>query len=417
MPSGGPPAASTVRRSRLTERHVLALGLAMSGAFVALAMIAAAAAAIGGGSTWVALHLAMAGAATVAIGTFMPHFGVTLAGTRPSFSPMRLATLLLLAAGSMLVVAGVTWSLGAAPIGAGTTLVLVGLAGVGAHTFAPLRDPLARRHHVVSATYGLALVELAAGVVVGALGAIGVGAVVSNWGLVRPVHAWLTLFGAISLTILGTLVYLAPTVMGARIRAGWDLGLAVAGIGIGPLVVVAGFLLDARPAAVGGMALTAAGGMGQIGYVVDAWRRRGPYTSEHDWRSVAVGHLMAGPAWFLAAAVVALIGMIAGLPLSGWTIGLLALPLTAGWMLQELVGSWTHLAPSVTPGGPDRHTRQRRIMAVAARTRVVAWNVALAVTWIGLAAAVRPLAVAGGVVLVVTIGVSVTLLGKALVGR
>jgi len=417
MPSGGPPAASTVRRSRLTERHVLALGLAVSGAFVLLAVCATTLAFLGSGSTWAALHLAMAGAATVAIGTFMPHFGVTLAGTRPAPSPMRLATLGLLAAGSAVVVGGVTAGLGGLVIAAGSALVVAGLVGVGVHTFAPIRDPLARRHHVVSATYGLALVELAVGVVVGALGAAGVAAVVSNWALVRPVHAWLTLFGAISLTILATLVYLAPTIMGARIRAGWSLVLAVSGFAIGPLVVIAGFLLDARPLVLAGMSVTLVGAIGQVAYVVDAWRRRGPYTSEHDWRSVAVGHLMAGPAWFAATVVAALVVIARGAPLAGWSIGLLALPMTAGWMLQELVSSWTHLAPSVTPGGPELHARQRRVMAVAARTRLVAWNVALGLTWLGLALGIQPVAVAAGLVLATTVIGSVVILGRALALR
>lgn len=417
MPSGGPRAAPTVHRSRLTERHVLALGLAMSGIFVLLAIGAAALAAIGSGSTWTALHLAMAGAATVAIGTFMPHFAVTLSGTRPAPSPIRLATLLLLAAGSAVVVAGVTFGLGAGVIGIGTALVVIGLVGVGVHTFSPMRNPLARRHHVVSATYGLALAELAAGVIVGGLGAAGVGAVVSNWALVRPVHAWLTLFGAISLTILATLVYLAPTVMGARIRAGWELMLAVVGIAGGPLVVICGFLFDARAVVIAGAALTAAGAIGQIGYVVDAWRRRGPYTSEHDWRSVAVVHLMAGPAWFAAAAVVALIGFVSDGRLAGWSIGLLALPMTAGWMLQELVGSWTHLAPSVTPGGPELHARQRRVMAVAARTRLVTWNVTLVVLWVALSLGAQPVAMLAGLTLAATILFSVSILGRALALR
>lgn len=396
---------------------MLALGLGLSASFVLAAIVAAVLTATAGGSSWVALHLAMAGAAVVAIGTFMPHFAVTLAGTRPSASRRRLAVLLVLATGGALVVGGVVVSAGSSVVLLGTVLVLLGLSGVAMQTLAPLREPLARRHHVVTGTYVLALAEMAAGVALGGLGAAGVGSVVAAWATLRPAHAWLTLFGGVSVTILGTLVYLAPTVMGARIRASWSLAVAVIGMGLGPLAAVAGFAFDARPVVIGGMALTVVGGLGQVAYVVDAWRRRGPYTSEHDWRSVVVVHITAGTAWFVVASAAALVGMIGARSTVGWSIGLLALPLVAGWMLQELVGSWTHLAPSVTLGGPVQHARQRRLMAVAARTRLVAWNVGLAVAWLGAWLGARPLAALGGGLVAVVVVVSVILLGRALLVR
>jgi hypothetical protein len=405
-----------VRRPTLTERHVLALGLGMSGAFVLAAATAAVGAVANGSSTWAALHLALAGAATVAIGAFMPHFAVTLSGTRPAAPQWRLASLGLLAAGSAIVVAGVT-VLGRPWPTIGTALVVAGLVWVAAHVLAPLREPLARRHHVVTAAYVVALVELALGVVIGGLGAAGATLVISSWDLVRPAHAWLTLFGAVSLTITATLVYLAPTVLGARIRAGWELGAAVIGIGIGPSVVAVAFVLDSRAGVIGGVAITLVGAVGQVAYGLDSLRRRGPYTSEHDWRSVAVGHLLLGPVWLAAALAIALADLLGGRVLSGWTLGLLALPVVAGWMLQELVGSWTHLAPSVTPGDPAVHARQRRVLAVAARTRLVAWNAGLAAVWIGLAAGLMVLVAIGGVAFGATVVVSVVLLLRSLTIR
>src|SRR5688500_19784081 len=106
MPSGGQPLAAE-RRPRLTERHVLALGVSASGLFVLAAALTAVSTVAGRGSSWAALHLALAGAATVAIGTFMPHFAITLAGTRASPSPQRLASLVALGLGSLAVVLGV----------------------------------------------------------------------------------------------------------------------------------------------------------------------------------------------------------------------------------------------------------------------------------------------------------------------
>jgi hypothetical protein len=417
MPPRGRQAAAADPSPRLTERHVLALGLASSAAFVLAAAIFGAWTIASGGSAWSTLHLALAGAAMVAIGAFMPHFAVTLAGTRPALSVARLMTIAALTLGGALAVAGMT-ILGPSMAVVGTLLTLLGLAGVAVHTLAPLRDPLARRHTVVTAAYGLALFELAVGVALGGAVAAGSTLVVSEWATLRPAHAWVTLFGGVSLTITATLVYLVPTVLGARIRPSPALVAAVAGIGLGPPLTAVGFVLDERAAVLLGVGICLLGALGQLVYIVDCHRRRGRFTSEHDWRAVVTGHLLAGPAWFAAAVAVTLAELVAGRAVSGWSIGLLALPLIAGWMLQELVGSWTHLAPSVTPGDPVTHARQRRILAALSRTRLVAWNVGLAALWAGLAAGVPALSVPGGVALAVLIGASVILLARALtVGR
>lgn len=414
--SPGRSAPATTIPARLTERHVLALGLVAAGVFVVGAAVTAAVGLAQGTGVWAALHLALAGAATVAIGTFMPHFSVTLAGTRPAPSGQRLASLGLLAAGALLAVLGITvldgrWA------GAGSAVMLAGLGIVAWHTYSPARDPLARRHTVVVLAYGLALAELAAGIVLAGLASMGVGAVAAEWAVLRAAHAWLTLFGAVSVTIFATLVYLAPTVLGARIRVSKALAVGVAGILAGPLLATAGFVLEAVPIAVTGTSITLAGALGQLGYAVDAYRRRGPFTTEHDWRRVAIGHLVAGPAWFLAAVAVATGELLLGRPLAGWSIGVLAVPMVAGWMLQELVGSWTHLVPSVTVGDAASHARQRRVLAVASRTRLVAWNAGVGLAWIGIVIG-GPLA-AGGLALVGgALVASLILLARALtIGR
>jgi len=407
------PAAEPADGPRLTERHVLALGLGISAAFVAAAAAVAIVAIVNDGNFWATIHLALAGAATVAIGAFMPHFAVTLAGTRPAAPVERLAALGLLAVGASGAVVGVT-IIGGPMAAAGSLAVAAGLLLVAWHTFAPLRDPLARRHHVVALAYGVALLELAAGVVLGCLGALGVPAVVSAWATLRPAHAWLSLFGAVSLTIFGTLVYLAPTVLGARIRAGAGLFAGSAGMLVGPPLTVLGFVLDATPIVIAGMAVTLGGAIGQVAYVLDAHRRRGPFTSEHDWRRVAVEHLTAGTLWFAAAVAAALVQLLAGKAVAGWSLGSLAIPLVAGWMLQELVGSWTHLAPSVTPGTAASHAAQRRILAVASRSRLAAWNVGVGLAWLGLGLDAAAPAAVGLVLLAAAVLGSVVLIVRAL---
>lgn len=402
--------------ARFTERHVLALGLVLAGTFVVAAVVAAAWSLAADGSPWAAMHLALAGAALVAIGTFMPHFAVTLAGTRPATASRRATALALLAGGATAVVAGMLGGVGSMAAG-GALAVLGGLVIVTMHTFAPLREPLARRHPIVSLVYGLALLELATGVTLGGMAVLGVPAVVGAWATLRPAHVWLNLFGAVSLTIFGTLVYLAPTILGARVRGGAGLALGTTGMLIGPLLTVIGFALEARSLAVVGMAVTLTGALGQMAYVVDTYRRRGRFSSEHDWRRVSIGHLFGGAGWFALAVGAAAVDVVAGRELAGWSIGALAVPLIAGWMLQELVGSWTYLVPAVTPGDAPRHAHQRRLLAVAARARIVAWNAGVGLAWVGLAWEIGPSTVAGAMLIGAAALGSVVLLGAALTAR
>jgi hypothetical protein len=412
VPAGG-AAAGRDRIGSLTERHVLSIGLALAGTFVAVAVVAAAVSLARGGSPWAAIHLAMAGAATVAIGTFMPHFAVTLAGSQPRPVGERLAALGCLAVGAAAVVIGVSLVGGwLAVLGAGG--MLVGLGIVGFHVVAARRDPLARRHPVVTLTYSGSLLLLAAGVTIGALGASGLPFVLGAWAQLRPAHVWLALFGAVSLTIFATLVYLAPTVLGARIRMSPWLVAGLGGMVVGPPVAALGFALDLRGVVTLGIGLTAVGAIGQAGYVADCLRRRGRFTSEHDWRRVAAGHLAAGPAWFAAAVLAALTGILDGGPVAGWSIGALAIPLLAGWMLQELIGSWTHLVPAVTPGDAVGHARQRRVLAAGSRSRLAAMNVGVAAAWLGAASGQTPLLAPGAALIVGVALASVWLLFRSL---
>jgi hypothetical protein len=415
MPAGGSTAGRSPA-SRLTERHVLALGTAVSALFVTAAAIVTARAILGNGSAWAALHLALVGGATVAIGTYMPHFAVTLSTSRPAPPLARLAALALLALGAAAVVAGMT-ILGPVATLAGAGLAVLGVVGTAILTILPARNPLARRHPVATWSYLVALLELAVAMTIGAAGAIGVPEITGAWGSLRPTHAWLALFGAVSLTIFATLVYLAPTILGARIRPSPLLVLGLAGMAAGPIIAATGFAADLRPVVVAGIATTLAGGLGQAGYALDTYRRRGRFTSEHAWRRVSVVHLLAGTGWFVAAVGVALGGVLVDSSLAGWSLGPLAVPMVVGWMLQELVGSWTYLVPSVTPGGPDRHAAQRRVLAPLSRARVIAWNVGVGLAWVGLAVGATAFAAAGVGLLGGTVLFSLVTLARSLVAR
>jgi nitrite reductase (NO-forming) len=374
--------AAAPASSRLTERVVLQIGVALAASFLLLSIVAGFVP-LRGLHGWVAIHLALAGATTVAIGTFMPHFGVTLGGTRAQPAPLRLAGVLTLYVGMLGVALGrplVSDSLAAASGG----VVLAGLAITAWNTFAPMRAGLTRRHPIVQITYGVALADLTVGATLAILFLSHVGVVLSAWVGLKPAHVWLNVFGFVSLTITGTLIYLYPTMLGARIRPQPAMAIAVVGLMAGPPLAALGEALRLTPLAIVGASVALLGAVALLVYGVDTWRRRGPFAFDRAWHDLAARHGLAGMAWL----VVTLAAMLGGLLRDGaavprWTIGVAAVPLIAGWALQELVAAWGHLLPAVGPGDMSVKARQRDLLSRFATARVVGWNVGLAVLWAG----------------------------------
>jgi nitrite reductase (NO-forming) len=354
-------AAAAHARPSLDERGVLRVGLAISAAYLLAALVVAllSAPAI----PWSTLHLALAGASMVAIGTFMPHFGVTLAGAAPSAAGLRLAGIVLLAVGAGLVVAGVALGPTAlAYVGAGA--IWGGLAVTAWTTFAPARNPLARRHPLAQLAYAVALVEVAVGIGLPVLLLMGWGPVAGTWPGFKAAHVWLNLFGFVSLTIVATLVYLYPTIAGARIRMHPSLLLMVGGTVTGAPLAAAGSALDLMPVAALGAAAAVAGAVGQLVYAVEILRRRAGWTTDLAWHRLTIGHITAGMAWYLAALVAVLVGMLRDGPApDGWTLGAVALPLVGGWAVQVLVGTASHLLPAMVTTRPAVRSSQRVLLA------------------------------------------------------
>ena len=256
MEVGGAPAPSA-RRGGLDERTVLRTGIALAAAFVVAALVAFSTPAVRQGH-WAGIHLSLAGAALVAIGAFLPHFAITLSGSRPEPAPLRLAGVVSLAAGATLVVAGVLAGLVPLTVG-GATLLWLGLGITAWTAFRPRREPLARRHPVVRLAYATALLDVAIGILLPVLLVLGWEPAVAGWTRLKPAHVWLNLFGFVSLSIVATLVYLYPTILGARIRASAALPLLVVGMVGGPPLVALAAVLGSDPLAVGGGALTLVG--------------------------------------------------------------------------------------------------------------------------------------------------------------
>ena len=225
-------------------------------------------------------------------------------------------------------------------------------------------------------------------VVVGGLGAAGVPGVIEAWDRLRPMHAWLGLFGAISLTIFATLVYLVPTVVGARIRAGWSLRPCLHRDRARPrrLTEPDGRFRRRDPRGRrGGHGADGPRRAGQLGYIIDCVRRRGTFTGELDWRRVAVvtrcqarcgSRLRASPRSSASSVAARSPG------------GRLACS-SCPWWRAGCSKSSSDRGPisfrRSTPGDPARHARQRSQSAFAGRARLVAWNAGLALLWLGAA--------------------------------
>ena len=415
-PFGLLPATGSVaggRQPRLDERFVLRFGLMLSAGFVTVAIAAFALPSVVHGQ-WAGLHLALAGAAMVAIGTFMPHFGATLAGSVAEPASLRLGGVLALAAGAAFVVIGVvSRAVGVTVSGAG--LLWLGLTITAWATLRPGLRPLARRHPIAQLAYAVALLDVAIGISLPVLLLLGWEPAVAGWAHLKPAHVWLNLFGFLSLTISATLVYLYPTIVGARIRATPSLALMVGGGVVGPPLVAAGAIIGAPAVAVVGAGITLAGAAGQVAYALEAWRRRGRWTTDAGWHRLTAGHLSAAMAWYLVAVATAALGIANDGPAPAvWSLGALAVPLVAGWSLQVLVGAWTHLLPAVGSTDPARRAHQRSVLGTAASPRLVAWNAGALLGWVGFATGVFPLAVAGMALFTAAAAVVIGLLLRAL---
>ena len=96
--------------------------------------------------------------------------------------------------------------------------------------------------------------------------------------------------------------------------------------------------------------------------------------------------LVAGVAWYvigIALATGRLAAFAIGAAPDGWSTPLVAAPLAVGWVVQVLIASWTHLLPSIGPGDPPAHARQRTVLGRWAVPRLAALNLGTALLAIG----------------------------------
>ncbi|HEY3336202.1 MAG TPA: hypothetical protein VGK16_13300 [Candidatus Limnocylindrales bacterium] len=404
---GAPPFRPGPRRA--DDRRVAVASVVIAAAFLALAGLAAVARPLlgPGVSPWLPLHLALAGGATSAIAGVMPFFVAALAAGHPAVVRIRAGAVALVAIGALLVaVRGILPSLGWLPAIGG----LVYVAGIGVTALAVRgsgRAGLMVRRPVVTLGYTLALVNVAVGATLGTLAAAGWAPVLERWGALRPAHAWTNLVGFVSVVIVATLLHFLPTVLGTRIVPRRSAILAVLALAMGSPVVVAGLALGWGAVAGGGAALTVIGAGALMLEAARDARARGRWTTDPGWHLVAEVGLLAGVAWFVVGITFASLRVMAfalGLAPDAWSTPLVGAPLAVGWVVGVLIASWTHLLPSIGPGGPPEHAAQRRILGRAAPARVGAFNLGVLLLAIGWPAEIPALAGAGlGLIVVVVV--------------
>jgi len=405
---------------RADDRRVVRAAILVAAAFLVAAIVALLANGAGVAilSPWLPLHLALAGGASTAIAGVMPFFVAALAAGTPAGARLRGGAVALVATGAALVaVRGIAPAVAWVPV-LGGSLYLAGMGAVALAVRRSGRTGLMQRRPIVSLGYTLALGNVAVGGTLGTLSVAGWMPVLEAWARLRPAHAWANLVGFVSLVIITTLLHFLPTVLGGRIVPRRSGGYAVMATGLGAPIVAGGLILGAAPVAGGGAVLALVGALALALEVARVVRDRGHWTSDAGWHRFASGGLLAGVAWYLAGLVIASwLVLRNGAAAEAWATSLVAAPLVAGWFAQVLVASWTHLLPSIGPGGPAAHARQRVVLGRLATVRLVALNggtAFLGAGWSGLMGDVPLLAPAGAALVSGAVVTSVVLAIAAL---
>ena len=386
MDSGPPPSVQPKRPrgvSREADRRITFSGVLVAAAMLGLAAASLALPPADRHGVWLPLHLALAGAAGTAIAAVLPFFSAAIAVARPMPATLRAAGIGLVAVGALTVSAGVVRGSSGVAVAGGLAYV-GGLAIVAVVAFAPLRGSLAPRRRIIGAAYAVAIAEVAVGVVLATAMLAGYGPVVDRWALLKPAHAWLNVFGFLSVVIATSLIHLAPTVSGSRIRPRASAIVAIVALLVGAPVVALGFAVGSDLVARLGAGIELVGALALAAHGLAVRRDRGRWTTDPRWHRMAAWSITAAPLWFVVAVAIASgrILLLGAVP-AAWAIELLAVPLVLGWFVQVLIGSWTHLVPAIGPGDLATHAAQRAILGRWATARLLLLNTGIVLVVVG----------------------------------
>jgi nitrite reductase (NO-forming) len=310
---------------------------------------------------WLLIHLFLLGAVTNAIVTWTEHFASALLRVPAPPDWWPITRLVVLNAGIVAVLYGVSEGLPWVAVGGAA-----GVVGVVAAHIAVLglrgRSALGGRFAHVVAWYLWAGAALITGGTLGGLMASG--RIPSGWHeRLHAAHAQVNLLGWVGLAVLGTLFTLWPTVLRTRMVDGvgriarWSLRFAVPGL----TVAVGGLLAGLRWVVVAGLLVYAGAAALALVPFVRTLRQRRPHTPA-SWM------LAAGTSWFAVALIV---------DASRQSVsGLLPLMLV-GFVGQTLLGALTFLLPVVLGGGPAALKANSALIERVWPVRVAAINVAV----------------------------------------
>lgn len=419
-PTSARPALPIVDRSgrpasyaRGDDRRIAFGGLVVSGLFLVAALIATALPPEVRHGAWLPLHLVLAGSASVAIASVMPFFASALSAAPPAGPRTRLAVIAAVGTGALGVAVGVAagW---AALASAGGMTFIAGMVGLAWATFAPLRHALGPRRGLVALAYGSAIADVVIGASLATLLVAGWPPVSEAWGALKPAHAWLNLFGFVSLVIAGSLLHLYPTVAGSRMANHISAKIAIRALVAGAPLVAIGYALGIGPLAILGGGATFVGALALLAYLARSWRARAGWTTDPGWHRFTTGALSSAAAWFAVAAGIALVRLIQyGADPLGWSVAAVMGPLVAGWVVLVIVGAATHLIPAIGPGDQARHARQRAILGRAPTIRLGLLDAGVVLLAVGLPFGSPSATLAGILVGGLGLVLSLGLLGKA----
>jgi nitrite reductase (NO-forming) len=382
--------------SRTHDRRITFAGLTVAAGLMGLAVASLALPEAARRGTWLALHLALAGAAGTAIASVLPFFTAALAIASPADPRARIVAIGGIAGGAVAVSAGVAAGLTMLAVGGGLAY-LVGLAALSVAAFVPLRDALGPRRPLVTRAYAVAIACVMVGVALSTAMLAGAGPVLERWALLKPAHAWLNVIGFLSVIVAASLVHLAPTVAGARMRPRTSARIAIAGLAVGAPSLAIGLVLASDLFVRLGAVVTVGGALALVAHGIVIHRERGRWTTDPAWHRLTSWSLLLAPVWLVAGVGIAGGRFLAfGADPRAWDIGAVAPALALGWVAQVLIGSWSHLLPAIGPGDPIAHARQRGILGRGATIRIVALNVGVVSASIGVLMTSTP-AVALGV--------------------
>jgi nitrite reductase (NO-forming) len=389
-------ASPTKPIARDADRRVTMAGVLVAALLVGLAAASLALPAAERHGLWLPLHLALAGAAGTAVAAVLPFFAAAIAQARPSAPALRIGGVGMIAAGALIVSGGVIRESSAVAAGGGL-VYLVGLGLVAVAAFRPLRQALAPRVRIIAGAYAVALAQVAAGAAMATALLGGFAPVAEHWVQLKPAHAWLNVFGFLSVVVATSLIHLAPTVAGSRIRPRASAMVAVAALLAGPPIVAIGFAFGSDAIARIGASSELLGAVALVVHAFVVRRDAGGWTTDPDWHRLAGWSLTAAPVWFVVTVAIAAgrILWLGAVP-AAWTIDLLAAPLAIGWLVQVLIGSWTHLVPSIGPGDQATHARQRSVLGRWSTARLVLLNGGVGLLLVGVLADARPVVLVGG---------------------